>query len=112
MDLSIYDLLVRMLEAGERVKWISFHPTLTLELDKVNGRRVPYDTRMLNSAARAYLQGMSHGKSTPKIRAHTDRRDIFISPADFGQMVWHDRGTLETFTLPVPAEATGPGASQ
>lgn len=112
MDLSIYDLLLRLLEAGERIAWVSFHPTIALELEKVEGRRVPYDQRMLPLAAKPYMIGMYHNNKIPKIRVHTDRRDIFISPADIGQMVWHDRGTLEFFTLPVPAEALGPGASE
>jgi len=113
MDLSIYDLIVRLLQAGERVNWVSFHPTITREgLDRVGGRRVPYDQPIQWLKAKDYLEPMFHSRLIPKIRVHTDRRNIFVFPAEIGQMVWHDRGTLEPFTFVTTQEAAEVEASQ
>jgi len=115
MDLSIYDLLQRMLQPGERIQWVSFHPTLSLELDKVNGRRVPYDQRMKPAAAKTFLENMKHGKSTPKIRVYTDLRQLCVSPSPLVIELWHDHGTITSITFAVSAdqelEASQPGAS-
>jgi hypothetical protein len=76
---------------------------------------VPYDQRLTLLKAKPLLENMPHDKKTPKIRIHTDRREIFVSPAELAQVVWHNAGTIETITLPVTAdqdlEAAHPGAT-
>jgi hypothetical protein len=113
MDQSIYAIVLGMLLPGERVQWVSFHPTIILELDKVEGRRVPYEQRLTIGKAKEYIELMPHGRKMPKVRVRTDQREIFISPAEICQVVWHDHGTMEFVTLPYKElEASGPGTSR
>lgn len=102
---NIYDLVSDLLKAGERIQWVSFHPTILLQLERAGKRRVPYDQKMRTTTAREYMREIEHGEHCPKMRIKTTERTIFVSPSPMAQVIWDKGGFIEPVTLS-PVEQT------